>query len=481
MTKRCIGIDITQSHLHAVQIAQSGKNIQMEKSFSAPLPNNQEHSCQLLKSLAGEHGFDRRSAVAMAIPHQQLFFANINNQTTSSASPTAAREHFPIPSADIITLASSRHSLSKKIESALVTATSRKSLESQLNLSKKAQLKCEQVDAPVFALLAAIKFNHPEISKESAILIYTDSQQTILAATKNNDIRIARNLPSPEALNTEEKSAHLLIREIEITWRVAFGGKIPENSNVVLAGTITQSEHLQSAIQQELSCLVTNADLSLQIKTPNQDAIPPELTLASGLALRNLAPNETTGINLAKASTKKTPKSNVLTRQQVITACILLAAFFLAYTAATLVRKARMEYKNTQLKNRTQQLFAITLPNEPIVDELSQIETHLNAVRSEYASLQPYITNTEGPLDILKVITAHTPANLGINIMDINITDTTVKLTASCSSHGTPAAWGKILNELPIFESVDMKDPKRTTATGTITFTMNIKLKRDKL
>ena len=108
--------------------------------------------------------------------------------------------------------------------------------------------------------------------------------------------------------------------------------------------------------------------------------------------------------------------------------------------------------------------------------ELAQIETHLKDVRSEYAILQPYITNTAGPLDVLQTITANTPVNLGINITDIDITGETVKLTASCNSFSTPGQWQALLKKIPDFETVELSDPKRESATKAITFTMDITL-----
>ena len=275
MAKRCIGIDFDSSGICAVQMARHGDRFRMEKVFSCPMRRDSDSPVQLLQSLVGRGGFDKRAAVAVSTSHNDIFFRTIqtgvstDNSTDKTTEPqknTADRNDFPIPAEQIITANCLTGSGLRSKKTTLEIAVSRKSLKRRIETVRQAQMRCEHVDGPVFALYAALAVNHPEIACGTAIVVFSDHSHIIIAVTENKDILTVRNIANFSETETDngpdsDEMASLLLRETELTWRASFGKKIPENTNLVLAGQISQDAEVSSALRQALACRTTVMNL----------------------------------------------------------------------------------------------------------------------------------------------------------------------------------------------------------------------------
>ena len=472
MAKRCIGIDIGPSHLHAVQLTGGAGRFHVEKTFSAPTCREPNFTAESLKTLVASHGFDRRAPVAVSTPHNQVFFRNIKKNLVpdkpSRTNPDPTAEfNFPIPSRDVITADCPNRGPAGNKNSLLVTATNRKSLESRLDHLEKAKMRCCLADAPIFALLTAVTTNHPQFITGPAIIVYTDHSHIILAVTSDKDILIARNLPlcaSPSQNDTHstEKLTQNLLQEIEISWRAAFHKKIPENTNIVLAGAISDKPDLISSLRQSLNCQITTVDLSAKVTFPAESEPLGQFALAQGLALRALAPNDTVGVNFIKAVEKSANKNSNCKKHAILTIS-LLAALTAAYLTGIFISKARLENKYLNIRNQIRQVFIQTLPDQAtnIVDEPAQMDQSLQLLKKQYASLKPFAGSTLDPLAVLHSITANTPENLNVKIDSISITASSANITALCGSFEDAYKWEKLLSSVPQFNSVKVRSPRR--------------------
>jgi len=472
MAKRCIGIDISSSHLHAVQLTSSAGRFRVEKTFTAPTRRKSDFTAESLKTLVSKHGFDRRTPVAISTGHNEVFFRNIkknlvlDNRSKPDLNPTAETD-FPIASRDIITADCPNRGSAGNENSLLVTATSRKSLESRLGHLEKAKIRCCLIDAPIFALLTAVMTNHPQLTTGQAVIIYTDCSHIILAVTSDKNILLARNLPlfanpSQDDIHSTEKLTQNLLHEIEISWRAAFHKKIPENTNIVLAGSISKKPDLISSLRQSLNCQISTVDLSAKVTSSAASGPLPEFAVAQGLALRALAPNDTVGVNFIKAVEKSTTK-NISYKKQFILSISLLAALTGAYLTGIFITKANLENKYVNIKNQIRQVFIQTLPDQSanIVDELAQMDQSLQSLHKEYARLEPFAGTTPDPLAVLHSITANTPDNLNIKIDSISIGASTANITAVCSSFEDVYEWEKSLKSVRQFSSIQVESPQR--------------------
>jgi Type IV pilus assembly protein PilM len=498
MTKRFIGIDINSSHLHAVQMARNGNRFRMEKMFSSPLRRESDSLDEILSSLISSHNFDRRVPVAVMADHRNVFFHsvkadNLNGKQGKLPVRQDDQNIFPFSAADIVAVDCPRHYSRKDNISGLVTAIDRKSLHCRVDLLRQARMRCELVDAPVFALHAAVTVNHPEIADSRALLVYGDSGQTIVAATDHSDIVAVRNLPDftdtdngtdsncgddsdSSDDSTVERTATFLLREMEMTWRSAFRKKIPQNAHLVLAGRIGHNDELVSIIQRSLPCRIISVDLTAKVTAPSLPDVPCELGLAQGIALRALSPNQIPGVNFLKADIAPTAETGISGKHLVLT-LILLAALASVFLMQLFVRRARLENKNNLIKAQVTQLFRQTLPEENnIVNATAQMGDHLNRLRKEYVFLGPIAGDSLDVLGVLDALSAHVPQRMNISLDSILIASSSVQISARCDSFETPYLWKKIMQAVPGFATVSVEVLDRNPDTRLVKFTAHISL-----
>ncbi|MCK5271734.1 MAG: pilus assembly protein PilM [Sedimentisphaerales bacterium] len=499
MAKRFIGIDINSSHLCAVQMARNGNRFRMEKMVSSPLRRESDSLGETLNSLISSHNFDRRVPVAVLADHKNVFFHsvkadNLNGKQGNLSVRQDDQNIFPFGAADIVAVDCPRHYSRKDNISGLVTAIDRKSLHCRLDLLRQARMRCELVDAPVFALHAAVAVNHPEIADSRALLVYSDSGQTIVAVTDHSDIVAVRNLPdftdtdngtdSDNSIgsdssddSTVERTATFLLREMEMTWRSAFRKKIPQNAHLVLAGRIGHNSELVSIIQRSLPCRIISVDLTAKVTASALPDVPCELGLAQGIALRALSPNQIPGVNFLKADIAPTDETGVSGKHFVFT-LILLAALASVFLMQLFVHRARLENKNNLIKAQITQLFRQTLPDEKnIVNATAQMGDHLNRLRKEYEFLGPIAGDSLDVLGVLDALSAHVPQRMNITLDSILIASSSVQISARCDSFETPYLWKKIMQAVPGFATVSVEVLDRNPETRLVKFTAHISLR----
>ncbi len=487
MPKRCIGINISDSYIRAVQITGSGGNLKLEKSFASTRSSSNDDPVTALKSLSFQYGFNKKAAVAVNLDYRNTFYANIETQPAKTAQAIAVRDirqdDFPMAADKIITAAvpNRRRSLHEKEESMLVTAVGKKSLHKRFNLAQQANLNCQSVDAPVFALQADIEINHPEIASSRAIILYSDNDCVIMTATWNHDILIARNLPcfldcsNDDNFDLDNK-IRILIQEIEITWRVAFGGKIPEKTNLALAGEFSKNNYIANLLINELPCKITHLDNYRRISVLKQPDKEQDFTIALGLAIRNLAPAKTIGVNLLNAQKQLAAKNLNVSKSQVITAAVLAAALVLAFLGNILFNQYRLESINAQLENHARRIITETLPvNFNIINEVAglQMNEQLDILQKQYAQLQSYMKKNDACLTALQLISACTPPELNITVKTISISDSETLITASSLNYLAGQTWKDALINTGKFQSVDITKPARADDAGQITFSVS--------
>lgn len=489
MTKRCIGIDFDSFGLCAVQMARNGDRFRMEKVFSCPMRRESDSPVQLLQSLFGRGGFDKRGAVAVSMSHNGIFFRTIQNggstdKTTETQKNTAARNDFPISAEQIITANCLPGSGLRSRKTTLEIAVSRKSLNCRIETVRQAKMRCEHVDGPVFAVYAAVAVNHPEIACGPAIVVYTDHSHIIIAVTENNDILAVRNIPNSGGAETDnggdsDEMASLLLRETELTWRAAFGKKIPENTNLVLAGQISQDAEVISALRQALACRATVMNLSANIDCSDVSEMSYKYVIAQGLALRVLSPRDTIGINLIKAARDKTNK-NIDIKKHVVVSLVLVAALAGVWLTGLFVRKSRLQKDYDNITQQGRLIFQQTVPSEQtIVNELAQLDSHLQTLRRDYEYLEPLVGTGVNPVAVLHAISVNTPRELKVRIENLSITGPMVRISAVCDDFETANRWRNILRKVPQFVSVEVvSEPAREPDSDSISFEISIRTER---
>jgi Tfp pilus assembly PilM family ATPase/Tfp pilus assembly protein PilN len=512
MVKRCIGIDIGSSYLRAVQVLRTGDELCIEKVFSAQTRRSKDSPPEILRRLHSKHGFDRRAEVAISMPHDAVFFRNLETDSAGleqirQRNSSALEYNFPIQPDEIVAQAYSYRQLPDEKYSVLTAAVTRTSLRERLNILAGAKIHPNLVEAAIFAIHSTVAVNHPEIATGQAIIAYIDESCLTLAVTQNNNILIVRNIPIVSGSDNnkrrktrairrdrnqryrgigvvrtelenidsvQEHVAELLTSEAEVTWRKVFGEEINQDATIYLATGGDVSDDLEAAITKNTRCEIIAVEPYAKVKRSFEKNGDSGICVAEGLALRALAPDKTTGINFLEADNDD-KKSSLNLKKELIVCATLAAAIVAVSFVGLFVRLFHLEAKYTKIKNEIKEVFQNTLPEEKnIVNPLVQLEQKLESFRKDYRLFASFYPTNLSPLKVLHSITANTPSEGNIEIDDLLITTESIRLRGTCNSFESVYQWQRLLQETPGFTLVDVQDVQKDPRGDVVHFTILI-------
>jgi hypothetical protein len=482
MLKRCIGIDIGSFYISALQVMRTAEECCIEKLFCTQIRRSTDSPVDILRLLFSRYGFDRRAEVAVSMPHDTVFFRELKTDSAGleqirEKNWSALEHNFPVEPEKIIAQVYSCHPLPDGKYSVLTAATSGASLQERQNIFIDAKLHPSLVESPIFAVHSAVAVNHPEIMTGRAIIAYIDEGYLTLAVTGNNDVLVVRSIPviagsDSNIDSVQEQIAEILSREAQITWRKVFGSGIEQDTNIYLVTADKISGYLTSIIEDNLHCQTTIVDCCSKVKGLPEHKTDMPICIAEGLALRILAPEQTKGVNFLEAENAHTEPALDLKKELGVCAALIgaIAVFLLV---GLFMRLSRLEAHYLSLKNQTKEIFKAALPEEKnIVSPLAQLEQKLESLQKDsrlFASLSP--THLV-PLDVLYRISTNTPSQANVKVDDILIADNTVRVSGTCDSFESVYQWQRLLEEIPGFEYVDVKDVQKQPKSGIVSFTL---------
>jgi len=484
MVKRCIGIDIGFSYVRAVQILQKGEEFCIEKVFSRQTRRTSDLPRDIIRLLAKQYGFDRRAKVAISMPHDSVFFRNLETdfaglEEIRGCNLSALEHNFPIQPDKVVAQVCSYRPLSDEKYSVLTAAVTRESLQERLNIAVAAKMRPNLVEAAIFAIHSAVAVNHPEVMTGQAIIVYIDESYFTLAVIQNNDILIVRNVPivsfSDHSVDlVQEQAAEVLSREMEITWQKVFSGQIEQDSKIYLVIGGNAVNEFKAAIEEKLRCNTTIVDPYAKVKCLPENNGDAAICVAEGLALRMLVPDKAAGINFLEAENINIkPMLNL--KKEFVVCGILVAAIAVISLVGLFMRLSHLEKEYTHIKNEIRKIFQSTLPDEKnIVSPLAQLEQKLESFQKDYQLFASFCPTDFTPLKVLHNVTANTPSLGNVEIDDILITTESARLSGTCNSFESVYQWQQLLREIPGFTLVDVQDVQKDLKGDAIHFTILI-------
>jgi len=486
MIKQSIGIDIGSCCLRAVQVSQTDGQFRIEKVFSTPVRRSADFMPDMLTSLVKQHGFDRHADVAISMQRNTVFFRNLTDYSVSEEqnyelAESALEYNFPIQPDEIVAQACSYHQLPGEKYSVLTAAVARESLHERINTLAGTKMYPALVDTTIFAVHSVVTVNHPEIATGQAIIVYIDECCLTLAITQNNNILIVRNIPiiSPSEYDTDsvqEQIADVLSREAQITWQKVFGGTIEEDTKIYMATGENAYDNLEMLVEESLHCQIIPVNPYAMVENLSDYNGDASICVAEGLALRALAPEETTGVNFIKADNADVKPALDLKKEFTI-CVILVAAIAVISLAGLFMRLSHLETKYTHIKNESKEIFQQALPEEKnIVNPLAQLEQKLQFLQKDYMLFGPVSGAAIGPAEILYAITKNLPSGVNISIESMLITTESVRLAGTSQSFESIYSWQRLLQNAPQFSAADVQDIQREPNSKLIRFSILLSL-----
>jgi Tfp pilus assembly PilM family ATPase len=481
MAKRCIGIDIDSQHLRAVQMARTGQKFRIEKVFCTQTRRSTDSMPDILTSLTSRHGFDRRADMAISIPHNAVFFRDleidsIDPEQIQKHNPLVLEHNFPIETDDILAQVYAYRPLPDERHSVLVAATAREALEERLDLLADMKMRPKIVDSAIFAVHSAIALNHPEIVTETAAIAYIDESYLTLALAQSNEIFLVRNIPivprSERPHLALEQIAEVVSREAQITWRRVLPVESEQEAKIYLVAPSSIAAGLKARLEDNLHCQTVIVDPCARMQCSTRCNADWQMCVAEGLALRALAPEKTTGVNFLDAGNAQT-KAPFSPKKEVAICAALAAAIAVFSLVGLFVRLSHLEANYANVKGQITELFRRTLPDEKnIVSPLAQLQQKLDSVRRDYRRFESFSPTRATPLQVLRTVSTNTPPHTNIEIRDLLVGADSVRLTGTCDSFGSFYEYQRLLAEIPYYGLVDVQDVHKEPKSDTVRFTI---------
>ncbi len=483
MPKRCIGIDIGRSHVRAAQVARTPEGMCLEKIFAMQTRRSTDSLPGILHSLTAEHGFDRRAEIAISLPHNAFFFADIQTdrpglEELRQADPPGLKDRFPIPADDIAAQVCSVLRLADGKYSVLVAATSIESLRRELLQLEEAKIKPGRVETPITAAHMAVSANHPESTQGPAVILYVDASTLSLAVTYDGNLLLVRNIPmfgtadqGIEALARD--TAEIVGQEIEITWKRLFGNAPDAGLAVFLIASHEMAPLLAASLPDKIDTRIVPVDPCAGIVPSEGVKVDSALCIAEGLALRSLQAN-TKSINFLGIYQAKTRPHLKAARELKICGA-LVAAAAAVWLIGLFLQLSSLESQHTQLKKQAEAIFRRAVPEETnIVNPAIQLQQKLDAFRKEREAFTGFDPGRPTPLEVLYALSQCTPAGGRLKLHDVLIAADSVRILGSCDSFGTLSEWQRLLGQIPGLRVVDVPTPKKDAESGKVHFTISL-------
>ena len=244
----------------------------------------------------------------------------------------------------------------------------------------------------------------------------------------------------------------------------------PTEPKVYLVAGGENSADLKEAIEENLHCqtVVVNPYARVLLKHVGRPRV--DISVAEGLALRTLAPEYTSGINFLEADSLNV-KSATSFKKELSICAVLVAAIAAVSLIGLFMRVSQLETEYARVKNEIRESFKTALPQEKnIVNPLAQLGEKLQSLKQDYTLFGP-VSGAE-PLEVLRAVTANTPADMNISFDDMLITTESVRLTGTSESFESVYNWQRLLQDAPQFSSVDVGSPQREPDGELIRFTV---------
>jgi Tfp pilus assembly PilM family ATPase/Tfp pilus assembly protein PilN len=486
MVKRCIGIDIGPFYLCAVQVVSTDGEFSVEKVFGTQIRRSTDSPEEMLRPLFNRHGFDKRADVAISMPHDAVFFRNLETdaeglEQVRERNWSALEHNFPVVADEIVAQEYSYHPMPNGKYSVLTAASARQSLHERLNIFTGAKLRPCLAEAAIFAAHSTVAVNHPEIMAGQAIIAYIDECYITLAVTRDNDIVVVRSIPimtesEDDIKSVQKQMVQVISREAQITWRKVFGTDIEQNTKIYLITTSKTSDYLVVQIGKKLRSETIIVDCYATVENLSRHMVDIPVCVAEGLALRVLAPEKTKGINYLEAG-KADAAPAVNLRKEFVFCATLICAIAVFLLVGLFTRLSHLEAAYARIKNETTEIFQATLPEEKnIVNPLVQLEQKIELFRRDSRLFASLSDSGLSPLDALYKISSSGPLRENINVDDILIAADTVRINGTCDSFEPVYQWQQLLQEDPGFTFVEVKDIQKQSKSGVVHFTMLLSL-----
>jgi type IV pilus assembly protein PilM len=480
------GLDIGTRSIKILQLKNSSQGLEMVNSKVVEIPHSiseEERTSTVSRLLKDTFSTFKVAQLVSVIPRhlvtiRNIILPSINENEIQEMLTFEAEKHIPF-SLDQMELNFQvlEREEEKEKSKVVLAALQKKVIDEHLSLLKSAGLKPDIVDVSSFAIFNSFKYSKENTGKKVTALIDLGAKSTEINIVKEGNLSFTRstllgsddltsliqeelrsNFEEAEEMKREygliigsgigerkrEKVAEAgkpwgrkLIRELRYSFD-AYGteSRGTEVERLILSGGGAKLKNLDKFLEKELGIEVKIANPLSKFSSESG----PELTLATGLALRKNIENKME-IDLFPSSLRKEKEVKQKRMTLVLTSILIvvLISFGLLTSYNNLVQKeGRLANLNKELKNL-----------KPLLSEIQGTRKRLSIIKS-------YTDQRTSSLEILRELSLIVPEEVHLSNL-IFEKNKLVDLTGKAASQPLVTRLATLLEDSDYFEKVELK------------------------
>jgi Tfp pilus assembly protein PilN len=222
-----------------------------------------------------------------------------------------------------------------------------------------------------------------------------------------------------------------------------------------------------------MNCEVVELNLFAKIDCPDQQPNP-DIAIATGLAM--IGTNEIPDVLNFIAIDEFRSDQTVEIKRGLYIAGALLLAIGILLVAMLFHELNNLENRHERLKKQIREVFVQTLPQEKkIVNELAQLNEHLETSQAQYNALAAGLSDRVLPLRILQIISEKIPMDQNVRINDISMAPESIRLSGIAPSFESVDKLISLLRQVSGFDTVEVPSIDVDPQGRGVRFTLSIR------
>jgi type II secretory pathway component PulL len=274
--------------------------------------------------------------------------------------------------------------------------------------------------------------------------------------------------------------AAALAVELRWTLMVINGAPLDEQLPCYVAGAPAWLDTIAPALERDVGLAVRRLDvLVLRSVPPETRAALPSCTAPLGVALREVAPGNTVGLNFRRGEfTYHRGQQEV--RRALGRAGVLAGVLFVLAVANMFVSYQLQLARLGAIDSQIQKVFQATLPDERAVDEKVQLQAEIDKTLQKLQLLGGIVSlSGVAAIDVMRGISASLPDRVKIDVEEYSFDPDAVRIRGRTDSFELVDTVKQHLVTLPYFTEVQVKDVKSAPDGNGVTFRLILVITQD--
>ncbi len=487
MSRKVVSIDIGKSDVKATVVEAGFREFKIEGFYRQELNGDPAGVSATIGRFVDEHAAGA-DTILSALPPEAVSWRTLHlpfrdNRKVAQTVPFELESNVPFGLDDVII---DYHVLDRTPEGTTVLAAlaPKFEVERHLEILTAAGVDPKIVDAGPLASLNTLNLIE---NRPSAFAFVSGSDHAVTVAFyRAGSLAGVRSLTATEAFGSangngsSDSSVAALAANVRWTMLALNGAPIEEDFPCYLAGSAEWVESmikpLEDAVGGDWRRL---GGVPLAHVDPKIRAQAPEFTSSLGLALREITPSDTVGVNFRRGQfTFHRSEQELRAGMRTVG---LLALLVVALTVGDLYAN----YKESQVRlasieSQIQQVFSATVPDFGRVEQpLDILQEQIDFLRQDVEMLDdvvPVANSTS--VDLLRAVSAAVPRSVRIDSEEYLMDPDAVRLNANADTFESVDKLRLKFLDTGFFSDVQVKDA-RATSEGDVSFRMVMMLNKD--